>query len=276
MTSLSTRTLSRPLACCCGSSASKPYKIIEKFPLVTCQSCGLIRLKEVQCEAVDFLEDVKKDDGLEYWGFPTFHKKYEFIFNHFFHERFERIKKAYLVEGRWFDIGSGYGFWQKFLDDKKIMNAGIEIEKKAVEYAQTLNVDIEHISIEKFTTNETFVVITMCDVLEHVEKPDEILQKCYDLLAPGGLLYIQVPNVIGLKYPYKDSLGLPHHLWQFDPPTLINLLTKENFHICEYWTGVQGVIRYYEQGGPSLYRQFLWKMARLLRRGNRLQVLVRK
>lgn len=104
----------------------------------------------------------------------------------------------------------------------------------------------------------------------------EVLRKCYDLLIPGGLLYIQVPNVVGFKIPYGDSLGLPHHLWQFDNRTLQQMIANTGFKSVGFWTGVQGVIKYYQQGGPSLLRQLLWNFARWSKRGNRLQLLVKK
>ncbi len=276
MTSLSTQISSRKLDCCCGDNQSKVFRKIVPYQLLVCQSCKLVRLENIYSNPTTFLDDVKKDQGLEYWGFPQFFKKYEFIFNYFFEERYQRILAEKPVSGEWLDIGSGYGFWQKFLENKKQKNFGLEIEAHAVEFAKNSGVDIVHESIENFKTDKKYAVITMCDVLEHVERPDEILQKCRELLLPGGLLYIQVPNVLGFKYPYNDSLGLPHHLWQFDPKTLINLLEREKFILCNYWTGVQGVIRYYELGGPSLFRKSLWNLAKVLKRGNRLQVLVRR
>jgi hypothetical protein len=82
--------------------------------------------------------------------------------------------------------------------------------------------------------------------------------------------------VMGLRYPYKDSYGLPHHLWQFTPDTLIQFSQKAGFKYVKYWTGVQGVIKHYERGNPPWWRKTLWNAARVLKRGNRLQLLVRK
>ncbi len=275
MTSLNTKTLFKPLSCWCGETKSTPFKKVEQYQVITCTSCLQVRLSNVQINAVSFLEDVSKEKGLEYWGFPEFFKKHNKIFNHFFEERYERIQKARPVEGEWLDIGSGYGFWQKFISDKGITNHGLEIEKQAFLYALSSGVSIELQSIEEFKTTKKFSVITICDVLEHVEKPEEILQKCKEMLLPGGLLYIQVPNVLGLKYPYGDSLGLPHHLWQFEVKTLKNLIKKEKLKILNFWTGIQGVIKYYENGGPNIAVKIMWSLAKTFKFGNRLQILVK-
>ncbi|MFP5490932.1 MAG: class I SAM-dependent methyltransferase [Bacteriovoracia bacterium] len=271
---------SKSLVCCiCGANTpAKVFKKIDGFELLKCQECRLIRLSHVAIPAEDFLADAAddKEGKVEYWGYPEYFKKHADVFNHFFNERFQKIKRNLVIEGPWLDVGSGYGLWQKFLVSKNQKNFGIEIEKKAFLSSQSEGLEIELVSIQNFKTEKKFSVITMCDVLEHVEDPYAVLKKCSDLLMPGGLLYIQVPNVVGLKYPFGDTLGLPHHLWQFNPATMRRLTHKVGMETIGSWTGIQGVIRYYEQGGPSFIRQGLWRLARITRRGNRLQVLVRK
>lgn len=276
MINQNTRTLSKALSCYCGESAHRNYKKVSNYQLVTCEFCRQVRLDSVHIDPTNFLTDVTSNIGVEYWGLPDFYKKHEAIFIYFFQERYERISCFMETNGPWLDVGGGYGFWQMFLNNKGHENIGLEIEKKAVEYAQMNGVKVEHRSIEKFQTDQKFAVITMCDVLEHVENPQEILKKCHDLLIPGGVLYIQVPNVLGVKYPYGSSLGLPHHLWQFTSSGLLNLLVREKFKILNHWTGIQGVIRHYEAGGPGVLRKFLWDIARKFKVGNRLQVLVKK
>ena len=115
----------------------------------------------------------------------------------------------------------------------------------------------------------------MFDVLEHFESPDEMLKKAYDMLNPGGHLYVQVPNVLGAKLPYGHGLGLPYHLWQFDPQSLKRLLSKR-YEVLAHWTGVQGVIGEYEKGGPSLYKRIIWQLAKVTGRGNRLQMIAKR
>ena len=273
------QTSSKLLACCLCETESSFYKNIDGFDLLRCKDCGLIHLKEVSTQAVNFLEEVTASEGqgkLEYWGYPEYFSKHKLIFDTFFLERYQRIKEQISLSGPWLDIGSGYGLWQSFLKERNQISLGLEIEKNAYEYAKKSGVDILHISIEEYSSEQKFSVITMCDVLEHVESPMEVLKKCYDMLIPGGLLYIQVPNVIGLKIPFGDSLGLPHHLWQFDHRTLRQMTAKTGFKHLNYWTGVQGVIKYYERGGPGALREFIWNFARWSKRGNRLQLLVKK
>lgn len=275
------KTLFKNLSCCiCDDKTSKSLflKKVDGHDLMRCQGCGLTHLDCVEVRAEEFLDDVTQGENqdIEYWGYPEYFTKHQEVFNFFFTERYQRIKSNLSVDGDWLDVGSGFGLWQSFLSEKNLPNQGLEIEKNACLHAQQQGLNVHHISIENFASEEKYAVISMCDVLEHVESPQEVLKKCHNFLKPGGLLYLQVPNVMGFKYPYGDSLGLPHHLWQFDHHTLPQLTSKMGFETLNLWTGIQGVIKYYEKGGPSFFRKLLWDMARWSKRGNRLQLLVTK
>ena len=271
-------TSSRMINCSVCEVNSKLYQYHRDYRLNQCPGCGVIHLDRVYQDATEFLSDVKNgEEKLEYWGYPEYFKKYKTVFDYFFESRFEKINQGNPVKGPWFDLGAGFGFWMEFLArEKRIKVSGVEIEKNAADFALMNKLEVSCEDFLKFASTEHYSVITMCDVLEHLEYPLVALEKCRNLLLDQGLIYIQVPNVIGLKYPYKDQLGLPHHLWQFDPHSLRFLLEKAGFEVVDYWTGVQGVIGHYERNTAHLPRRLLWKLASFLKRGNRLQMLARK
>ncbi len=274
------KTSFRTLSCCvCNSRKnSRIYKNIDQYQLLRCKKCKLVYLDTVCINPESFLKDAANNLSsvrVEYWGYPDFFKKYLHVFNFYFKERYRRILASSPPAGDWLDIGTGYGLWQNYIQEKNIANLGIEIEEKAFEYSRSQGLDVKFTSIENFSSTRKFAVITICDVLEHVENPQKVLKKCCDLLVPGGLIYIQVPNVVGFRIPYGDHLGLPHHLWQFSPKTLRLLCEKSGLKIIDYWTGIQGVIKYYERGGPSYFHKIIWRIAGLFRLGNRLQMIVK-
>lgn len=270
-------TSSKTLNCNVCEAGSYLFRYEGDYRLNRCRGCGVIHLDRIYGNAENFLKEVKEENTLEYWGYPEYFKKYKTIFDYFFEDRFEKIQMGNPSRSDWFDFGAGYGLWMNFLrKEKRIQSNGVEIEEKATQFAQTLGLEVSHVDFFKHEHTKKYNVITICDVLEHLEDPLEALRKCHDVLNDKGLVYIQVPNVTGLKYPFNDHLGLPHHLWQFDPKSLFALIEKSNFEMVEYWTGVQGVIGHYERGTASLSRKVMWKIASLLRRGNRLQMLVRK
>lgn len=269
---------SSKLSCTVCEKGSYLFRYVDQYRLNRCPSCGVIHLDRVHTANIEFLNDVKSNEGtLEYWGYPEYFKKYKTIFDYFFEDRFDKIMKGNPHRSDWFDLGAGYGLWMDFLrKEKRIVSSGVEIEEGASQYAKSIGLDVINADFFKIELCQKYNVITMCDVLEHLENPLEALRKCHDALNDGGLLYIQVPNVVGFKYPYNDQLGLPHHLWQFDPKSLFYLINRAGFEMVDYWTGVQGVIGHYERGTATFTRKLMWMLASTLKRGNRLQMLVRK
>lgn len=272
-------TSSESLRCTACARGSYLYRYVDNYRLNRCYSCGVIHLDRAYSQTIEFLNDVKShpETKLEYWGYPEYFKKYKTVFDYFFEDRFEKIMKGGPERKDWFDFGAGYGLWMNFLrKEKRIDSFGVEIEENATHYAKSLGLEVSHKDFLEYETPQKYNVITVCDVLEHLENPLNALKKCHESLNDGGLLYIQVPNVVGLKYPFNDQLGLPHHLWQFDPKSLFALINKADFEMIDYWTGVQGVIGHYERGTATLTRKIMWKLASEFKRGNRLQMLVRK
>ena len=77
-----------------------------------------------------------------------------------------------------------------------------------------------------------FDAIVMKHVLEHFSNPIEVLQQYYDMLRPGGVLFIEIPNpsyykAVLLKEKYKfysPQHGGRQHFYYYTPKTLTKLL----------------------------------------------------
>lgn len=274
----------------CGSNQkTKELGTRSGFGLVKCTGCELVFLEQID-EAIndEFFEDTEnkdKDsenkDKIEYWSFPNLYEKYQSIFDGFFEERWKRIKSYHQDIQSMLDIGCGYGFFLHYVNQAKQGEInelhGIELAPKPANYARkNFGLKIYEIPIEDFKTEKKYDSIVMCDVLEHIQKPEEILKDCYNLLNSNGTIFIQVPNVLGFKLPPSHSWGLPHHLWQFSPKTLSTLLKTCGFTPLNYFTGVMGVIGIHESGGPSLIDKAMWFAARKFKIGNRLMIIARK
>jgi 2-polyprenyl-3-methyl-5-hydroxy-6-metoxy-1,4-benzoquinol methylase len=234
------------------------------------------------CKDEDFYEDSEKnttvrkeyEDCIEYWSYPRFYEKYRSVFNHFFEDRWRKISKTKREIKSLLDVGCGYGFFLHYLKDRIPDIRGIELNEKVADYARnSMNVPVTNCSIEKYSPDRKFDCIVTCDVLEHVIDPLGMLRKCRELLLPDGVLFLQVPNLIGFKLPVGHSWGLPHHIWQFNLKTSRFLLNKAKLRVVKWHTGVLGVIGYYERGGPTLFDKFQWLVARKMKIGNRLQLV---
>ena len=70
------------------------------------------------------------------------------------------------------------------------------------------SIDVAHAMFEDFSTAETFDVIVMGFVLEHVADPDLILRQFRRFLAPDGSLFVTVPNAESLHRRLGHEAGL--------------------------------------------------------------------
>lgn len=274
-----TNELIKNKCCICGPQRVQKIKTIGEHQIVRCLNCKLIFLEEYPDTLFKFLSDSKPENqnDVEFWSFPNLYQKYKQVFDDFFKERLTRIEKYSRFQKKEFlDIGIGFGLWAKFLIKNGYKGEGFDISPESIKYCKSQDLTCEENSVENFSTTRKYSLICMFDVLEHLENPVEVLQKIKKMMHNDSLLYIQVPNVIGFKFPYNHSLGLPYHLWQFDRATLKKLLAQNGFEILEDWTGIQGVIGKYEQGGPSTMLKVAWKIANFFKIGNRIQIIVKK
>ncbi len=127
--------------------------------------------------------------------------------------------KAYiknLKEAKVLDIGCAYGIMlQKF--PKHFEKYGIDISQFAIEKAKqrlpdaTLKVTGAE---EKFPFQDNFFDIIICnDVIEHIEKPDLLLKNIHQVLKPGGILYINTPNLNWVRRKiFAKADVMEHHI----------------------------------------------------------------
>lgn len=152
------------------------------------------------------------------------------------------------------DVGSGAG---TFLQQQKrlLWNVhGLEPHLAMVEQSQTLGLDVRQgFSIGEHWNKPTFDVIVLNQVFEHLTDPHALLVQAHTALNPGGVLYLNMPNVRSLPAQLFRSfwfnLDAPRHNLLFSPTTLKTLLENEGFTILDLYTasstkGWSGSIEY--------------------------------
>lgn len=117
------------------------------------------------------------------------------------------------TQERVLDIGIGRGEMISCMKEWGYVNyLGIDISKSTVEYCKALHLNVELVSDTRAWLSEhkdSYAVITLLDVLEHVPKSEVIpfLKDLKSALKPGGTLIIQVPNLQapdGQLHRYND------------------------------------------------------------------------
>ncbi|OHA14314.1 MAG: hypothetical protein A2909_02210 [Candidatus Tagabacteria bacterium RIFCSPLOWO2_01_FULL_39_11] len=271
---------------CESDDYEKFYRVIKEYALFKCQRCGLVFLKDAPDEIfkMDFIQQAKEGlvsnhkERVEYFSFPHLYNKYRSIFDGFFEERFCRIKK-YSSFSSMLDVGCGYGFWMKYCADRGIEVDGFDMSREVVDW-MTENFCLKGTVcvIEEFETDKKYDCVVLCDILEHVIEPGKEIRRFGKMLNENGIMYIQLPSIIGFKFPRSQGHDLPFHIWQFNFHALKKLIEKNGFSLMDWRTGVTGVIGVYEDncGRAPFLKRLEWQIARSLKIGNRLQMIIKR
>ena len=139
------------------------------------------------------------------------------------------------------DVGCGLGQFVEVANKCGWIAEGLELSKEAVDFArgQGLAVrDLDFLSGE--IEPNSFDLVTLFEVIEHVPNPAEFLQRAGEVVRPGGLVYLTTPNFASLDrfVAGKDwKIIHPEHLTYFTPHTLRALVKKTGcFNILHFRT----------------------------------------
>ena len=129
------------------------------------------------------------------------------------------------------DVGAGYGFFRQAADHAGFVHEGIEISAHANDAARALfgfdSFQGDLAAYRAAGDHEPFDVMVMWDVVEHVADPVALLRGSYELLRPGGMLFLRTPNLDAVEHDvFRDWYHSfkAEHLWYFAAPSIIDAL----------------------------------------------------
>ena len=135
------------------------------------------------------------------------------------------------------EIGCGSGRLLQQMSKQGWNCIGIDISPVAVERTRknVPEVSVFQSALADFSTQQSFDMIILSQVLEHLPDPLESLQKCFKMLSPGGKLFIGIPNFgsseAKLFGKYWRGLDIPRHMVHFSEPLILCLLKNCGFSI---------------------------------------------
>lgn len=117
------------------------------------------------------------------------------------------------------DVGSGLGVFPYLVKKNKWPCTALDPDPRAVEHIKN-RVGINAICGDflLIPPSGKFDIITLNKVLEHVDDPISMLKKAHNWLAPGGFVYIEVPDgeVARYKGPEREEFTIEHlHIFSF-------------------------------------------------------------
>jgi 2-polyprenyl-3-methyl-5-hydroxy-6-metoxy-1,4-benzoquinol methylase len=119
---------------------------------------------------------------------------------------------------RLLDVGAGYGYFRKAAIDSGWTTDGVEISRHAAAVArQEFGLDTFVGTLQDYAregAGHSYDVLTLFDVVEHVEDPVSLLETVRGLVKPAGLCVIRTPNLLSIDGEvfgsYYHSLKMEH------------------------------------------------------------------
>ncbi len=146
--------------------------------------------------------------------------------------------------GRLLDVGCGNGGFLVLARQAGWTVEGVDFDPEAVATACSRGLHVQQGGIELLDGQQAhYDVITICHVIEHLHDPVAILKRLYMLLNPGGVLWLDTPNLgsLGARRfgPYWRGLETPRHLVLFDCMALREMLHRAGFSgLVQRWRGM--------------------------------------
>ncbi len=228
--------------------------------LVKCKQCGLVSVNPKPTEKM-----------LEEFYAKYFPPESELLWQNqmrrvFRKEGLNKINRECKTRGRLLDVGCGYGFFLKLMKENGWEVEGVELSTKAASYAkEKLGLTVFNGILEEAGfKDETFDVVTLWYVLEHLRHPMQILFEVHRIVKKDGLVIIRVPNsnididriLIKLgKFGKRFFLiNPPRHLFDYTPATISLMLKKAGFGGIK----IKNSIPRSTGSLPELIRRYLW------------------
>jgi 2-polyprenyl-3-methyl-5-hydroxy-6-metoxy-1,4-benzoquinol methylase len=208
----------------------------ETFSIVQCNSCNFkftnprpeTSILGNYYNSDDYISHSNTSKGFVNTAYQTI-RKYTLL------KKLQLISKFYKT-GNLLDIGCGTGEFLNTCKNAKWKTVGIEPDNKTREIAsQKYSLEIYPENQLKDFKNESFEIITMWHVLEHVPLLNERIEELKRLIKPNGIIIIAVPNCNSKDAQiYKEhwaAYDVPRHLYHFTPHTLEHIFKKHGLKL---------------------------------------------
>jgi 2-polyprenyl-3-methyl-5-hydroxy-6-metoxy-1,4-benzoquinol methylase len=208
-----------------------------QFEIVACDGCGFqyTNPRLSQDALAQYYSQQSPYSGDDYHTLDEVRQRYE--------EFLESLADAGLRQGRMLEIGCDKGQFLKIAQDQGFEVEGIDPSNSADIAREKFGLPVRRgLFQEEPYEPDSFDAVIMLDVLEHISEPMQCLHKIEQILKPGGLLLVKVPNVrheFGL-YPRVRSgalgFGAHEHLSHFSQKTLASAFHRAGLEVA-LWRG---------------------------------------
>lgn len=143
------------------------------------------------------------------------------------------LMQACRPTGRVLDVGAAYGSGTQLFAEAGYQVSALEPENDRANYIRrSLGIPVYQTVLQTFESEPgTWDIVLLSHCLEHVDGPAEILAKVHRWLVPGGLVYLEVPDLWDIV-DWTDGLFMTHKS-NFTPENLSWLVRRQGFDILQ-------------------------------------------
>jgi 2-polyprenyl-3-methyl-5-hydroxy-6-metoxy-1,4-benzoquinol methylase len=178
-------------------------------------------------ESVDYISHTDGNKSL-------FEKMYQFVKSIALKNKLKLINSQ-STKGRILDIGAGVGDFLSVAKNDGWQTIGIEPSEKAKAIA--INKGVSFVENLSELESNSFDVITMWHVLEHVPDLENQIKELKRLIKPSGTVIIAVPNFKSYDASHYGifwaAYDIPIHLWHFSKTAIQKLFAKEKLELVK-------------------------------------------
>lgn len=233
----------------CRVCASPDYEVLfikNGFGFVRCNDCGLVYVNpQLKEKAIIKYYSEEAPSHETFFDIILSPKQIE-VDRELYRYYFEKIKKT-IPNGKILDIGCSVGVFLGVGREYGYETVGLELNEKAAEYAEKsygITVRRELLEDCKFPDN-SFDVVSMFGVVEHLPRPIETFKEIQRVLKPGGMFVGRCPNAESLAVMILHGKARTftgrNHLGYFSPRTLALAFEKSGFSKSEIDTCYSGM-----------------------------------
>jgi SAM-dependent methyltransferase len=148
-----------------------------------------------------------------------------------------RLARLAAPPGPLLDVGCGNGEFLAVATGAGYESLGVDVSPDGVAIARGKGLRAEAVNFLTHPFTGKFRIITMWDVMEHLQQPQQFVVRAGELLEDGGVLVLKIPAFGRLNFsilqlfPRRAGvlLGAPDHVQYFTPPSLERLLARSGF-----------------------------------------------
>ncbi len=230
----------------CVTCHSQSFRFLfekNNYRIEKCSTCNLVQVTNIP-------DNQHIEQNYDEQFFATYYKgvennptkqRYAYLNSH---NKLDQIERRITRRGNLLDVGCSFGLFLDAARQRGWSVAGIELSAYAARYATEglgLTVVNKPLTEAKFE-GESFDVITMWYVIEHLPNPIECLRHLKTFLKEDGILVISTPNVDSYRAKIEGRRWRiwipPEHLLYFSPESLSSVVEQSELEIMDKETAL--------------------------------------